>query len=131
MQRFSDLRAWKASHALALSIYRVTSDFPAHEKYGLTSQLRRSAVSIPANLAEGSKRQMRTDYARFINLAEGSAAEARSLLLLSRDLGYAPSETVEPLLVSLAEIAGMLHRLRLAVESADRAVRRRTAASNP
>jgi len=118
MQRFSDLRVWRQGHALALAIYPVTSGFPADKRYGLVSQLRRAAVSVPANVAEGSKRVGGTDYARFLNLAEASLAETEYLLMLSRDLGYVDAPTVVPLFDSIAELARMLHTLRKMVERA-------------
>ena len=84
---FEDLIVWKKSHELVLSIYRLTSTFPSTEKYGLTSQLRRSAVSIPANIAEGFKKRSRADKARFYNIAQGSLEECRYYLILVQDLG--------------------------------------------
>lgn len=65
-QRFTDLKVWQRSHALVLAIYRATASFPADERFGITSQLRRAAVSVPSNIAEGAKRQGRLDYARFL-----------------------------------------------------------------
>ena len=115
MQRFTDLLVWKRSHASTLAIYRATAHFPAEERYGLTSQLRRAALSIPANIAEGSKRVSRQDYARFLNMAEGSLAETEYLLMVSRDLGYLPANEVETLLGELTEIARMLNALRTRV----------------
>jgi four helix bundle protein len=69
MQRFTDLRVWQRSHKLVLEIYRLTRRFPPNEMYGLTSQLRRAAASVPTNLAEGSKWQSNLEYARFVNIA--------------------------------------------------------------
>src|SRR5262245_56696607 len=99
MQPFRDLRVWKRAHELVLKTYAVTAGFPKEERFGITDQLRRAIVSIPANIAEGSKRRRSADYARFINIAEGSAAEAEYLFLLCRDLGLTRSDTIEPLLV--------------------------------
>ncbi|MBI4492439.1 MAG: four helix bundle protein [Chloroflexi bacterium] len=117
MQRFTDLKVWQRSHALVLAIYELTASFPGEERFGLVSQLRRAAASVPTNIAEGSKRQHGQDYARFLNISEGSLAEADYLLLLSRDLGYAPADTVERLSSVVEEIARMLHSLRMRVES--------------
>lgn len=116
MQRFTELKVWQRSHALVLDVYRQTARFPDHERFGLTSQLRRAAASVPTNIAEGSKRQHPQDYARFLNIAEGSLAETEYLLLLSRDLAYLPNEAAEPTLAEVAEIARMLHALRAKVE---------------
>jgi four helix bundle protein len=117
MQRFTELKVWQRAHTLVLEVYRLTATFPAEERFGLTAQLRRAAISVAANLAEGSKRQHNRDYARFLNVAEGSAAEAEYLLLLSRDLGYAGAARAEPLLAEVTDIARMLHALRTKVES--------------
>ena len=116
MQRFTDLQVWQKGHSLALKIYRLSSKFPSEERFGVTSQLRRAAVSVPTNIAEGSKRRTRQEYARFLNIAEGSTAEVEYLLMLSRDLGYAASEAVTEGLGEVAEIARMLHGLRTKVE---------------
>jgi four helix bundle protein len=118
MQRFTDIRVWQRSYALALSVYRVTASFPAAERFGLTSQLRRAAVSIPTNIAEGSKRRKGQDYARFLNISEGSLAETENLVMLSRDLGFISSDKVGPLLKEISEISRMLATLRAKVEAA-------------
>jgi four helix bundle protein len=83
MQRFTDLLVWQRSHTAVLTIYRSTAHFPPTERYGLTSQLRRAALSIPTNIPEGSKRVSRPDYARFLNTAEASLAETEYLLVVS------------------------------------------------
>lgn len=116
MQRFTDLKVWQRSHALVLELYKLTASFPPDERLGLTSQLRRAGSSVPTNIAEGSKRHSNADYARLLNIAEGSLAEAEYLLMLSRDLGYVATATTEPLLAQVAEIARMLHALRSKVE---------------
>jgi four helix bundle protein len=85
---FEDLIVWKKSHALVLEVYRLSATFPPTERYGLTAQMRRAAISIPANIAEGFKKRGRADKARFLNIAQGSLEETRYYLILSRDLGY-------------------------------------------
>ena len=111
-QRFQDVGVWKKSHAWVLSIYRLTEAFPKHEIYGLRSQLRRAAVSVPANFAEGYKKIGRADKARFLNIAQGSIEESRYYLILTADLGYA--NTTEAM-IALDEVSRMLdayhHRL--------------------
>jgi len=97
-------------------VYRFSKAFPADERYGLLSQLRRAVLSVPTNIAEGSKRQGRQDYARFLNISEGSLAETEYLLMISRDLGYLKPEQAGPRLEEIREIAGMLHSLRIKVE---------------
>lgn len=120
MQRFTDLKVWQRSHVLVLQIYRLATSFPREERFGLTSQLQRAAVSVPANIAEGSKRRSNDDFARFLNIAEGSLAETEYLVMLARDLGLLPSKSSEPLLVEIDEIARMLYTLRLKVEHSGR-----------
>jgi four helix bundle protein len=76
VQRFTELKVWQRSHSLVLEVYRLTSKFLSDEQFGLTSQLRRAIVSVPTNIAEGSKRLTKADYARFLNITEGSLAES-------------------------------------------------------
>src|SRR5271169_4410932 len=116
MQRFTELRVWQRSHASALSVYRLTAQFPPEERYGLTSQLRRAALSVPTNIAEGSKRIGRQDYARFLNIAEGSLAETEYLLMVGRDLGYIANKSYVGPQKEIEEISKMLYGLRKAVE---------------
>ena len=116
MQRFTELKVWQKSHALVLEIYRLTTNFPQDERFGLISQLRRAAASVPTNVAEGSKRSHNRDYARFLNVAEGSLAEVEYLIMLSRDLAFVPNDRAQVLLTEVDEIARMLHGLRTKVE---------------
>lgn len=99
-----------------LRVYCLTARFPADERFGLVSQIRRAALSVPSKIAEGSKRQSRQEYARFLNIAEGSLAETEYLLMVSRDLGYVAKEQSDKVLVEAAEIGMMLHGLRSKVE---------------
>ncbi len=101
---FEDLIVWQKSHRAVLRIYRLSANFPKTEMYGLTQQLRRSAVSVPANVAEGFKRRGRTDKARYLNIAQGSLEETRYYLILARDLGYSS----DPQLLSDLEEVGRL-----------------------
>ena len=110
MQNFRKLLVWQRSHRLALEVYKLTSDFPTREQFGLTSQLRRAATSVPTNIVEGSKRRQERDCARFINIAEGSLAETEYLLILSHELGYLSAEPVQ-LLNEITEISKMLNGL--------------------
>ncbi len=117
MQNFRDIKVWQKSHELVLRIYEVSSEFPTDERFGICSQLRRAAVSVPANIAEGSKRIGRAEYARFLNIAniaEASLAETQYLLILARDLGYLKSE--QALEEETREVEVMLHALRTTVE---------------
>lgn len=85
---FEDIEIWKKAHAWVLSVYRFSESFPKHELFGLSSQLRRAAVSVPANFAEGFKKLGKADKLRFYNIAQGSLEECRYYLILARDLGY-------------------------------------------
>lgn len=116
MQRFTELKVWQRAHTLVLEVYRITAGFPTDERFALTSQLRRAVTSVPTNIAEGSRRQGRQDYARYLNIAQGSAAEAEYLLILSRDLGYLSPAAFDRLASELDEVARMLHGLRSRVE---------------
>ncbi|MCB1024132.1 MAG: four helix bundle protein, partial [Acidobacteria bacterium] len=88
MRDFRQLRVWEASHSVALEIYGVTKSFPREELFTLTSQMRRSASSVPSNIAEGCGRDSNREYARFLQIVMGSAYELDYQILLARDLGY-------------------------------------------
>ena len=118
MQRYTDLKVWERSHELVLAVYRATGSWPAEERFGLTSQLRRAAVSVATNIAEGSKRTHATEFARFLNVAEASLAEVDYLLLLARDLGYVADEVAQRLRTEVEEISRMAYALRRKVEEA-------------
>ena len=90
--RFEDLVVWQKSHQLTLRVYRMTSNFPKHEVYGLAAQMRRAAVSVPANIAEGFKRRGRLDKARLLNIAQASLEELRYYFILARDLEYGQTD---------------------------------------
>ena len=102
---FEDFPVWQKAHGFVLAIYQFTTYFPKHEIYGLTIQIRRAAVSIPANIAEGFKKRGKSDKARFMNIAQGSIEECRYYLILAKDLGYGETET---LMNSLEEISRLL-----------------------
>ena len=85
---FEDVELWKLAHSWVIDIYRLTDGFPKHELFGLTSQLRRAAVSVPANFAEGFKKLGLADKIRFYNIAQGSLEECKYYLILARDLKY-------------------------------------------
>ena len=104
-QRFEDLIVWQKAHRWVLAVYRYSASFPKQEVYGLTSQIRRAAVSVPANIAEGFKKRGARDKARFLNIAQGSLEECRYYLILCRDLGYG----AKPELISqLIEVSKLL-----------------------
>ena len=93
-KNFRDLVVWQKSHALVLEVYKLTRTLPKEELFGLTSQMRRSAVSVPANIAEGFKRRGKPDKARHMNIAQGSLEELQYYFLLCSDLSYLPASPV-------------------------------------
>src|SRR5690242_13154098 len=101
---FQDLMAWQKAHEFVLAVYNTTSAFPKHETYGLSSQMRRAAVSVAANIAEGFRRRGRGDKTRFLNIAAASLEESRYYLILSRDLGYSADERLAILLADVSRL---------------------------
>ena len=113
-RNFQDLIVWQKAHQFVLGVYRLSKAFPREEIYGLTSQFRRAAVSVPANVAEGFKKRGRPDKVRFMNVAEGSLEECRYYLILTRDLGYGdPSE----LFRQLEEVSKLLASYSAAIRA--------------
>jgi four helix bundle protein len=111
---FEDLIVWQKAHEFVLGIYRLTESFPRSELYGLTSQLRRAAVSIAANIAEGFKKTGKADKARFFNISQGSIEECRYYLILVRDLKYGDPQDLGSL---LGEVSKLLTSYRRAILS--------------
>ncbi len=111
MKNFRDLKVWQKSHELTLSIYKITKTFPKEELYGLTSQMRRASSSIPANIAEGCGRQGNSEFARFLQIAFGSANELEYHLILSRDLQFIDSGQHQKIENQLLEVKRMLASL--------------------
>jgi four helix bundle protein len=109
---FRDLLVWQKAHQFVLGVYAFTGTFPRQETYGLSMQLRRAAVSIPANIAEGFRRRGKADKARYMNIAEGSLEECRYYLILASDLGY--GETAK-LATALEEVSRMLDAYAAAI----------------
>lgn len=111
MKNYKELLVWKKAHEMTLEIYTATGGFPREELYGLTSQLRRSAASIGANIAEGSGRRTTNEICRFLQIARGSASEAEYHLLLARDLQFLGHEDFRTLSRDVDEIQRMLTAL--------------------
>jgi len=111
MHNFKELKVWQNARKLVKEIYVATKDFPSEEKFGLISQMRRSAVSIPSNIAEGSGRNTNKDFSHFLNISLGSAYELQTLLFLSQDLEFINEERVNDLNTSLEEIQKMIYGL--------------------
>ena len=118
MQDFRSLKVWQKSHESVLAIYQSSAKFPVAERYGLVSQLRRAAVSIPANIAEGSVRSSDADFARFLHIALGSASEVDYYLILARDLKFIDDKIHRSLDSGLQEIKRMLAAFIVRVKKA-------------
>jgi four helix bundle protein len=120
MQNYRDIRAWQYAHRVVLRVYAVTETFPASERFGLVSQTRRAAVSVPANIAEGSKRLFKRDYVRFLNVAEASLREVDYYLVLARDLRFVDAQAIAELLGQVEEAARLLAGFRRTVQRSHR-----------
>ncbi len=103
-RKFEDLLVWQRAHAFVLSIYALSKNFPKTEQFGLTSQFRRAAVSVPANIAEGWKRRGKADKKRFYNIAQASLEECRYYLLLTHDLEYGDTENANSLCIEVSKL---------------------------
>ena len=106
---FHDIVAWQKAHEFVLMVYRATKNYPDFEKFGLSSQFQRAAVSIPANIAEGYKKMSKADKLRFYNIAQGSLEECRYYVLLSKDLGYINEDNYDLLFDAVEETSKLLN----------------------
>jgi len=111
LQDFQELKVWRRSHDLTIAIYQATSSFPREEMFGLTRQIRSAAAFIGANIAEGCGRNGGADFARFLQIAAGSASELANHMLLARDLGFLTPDHVNPIYRELTEVRRMLMTL--------------------
>ena len=121
MKDFTDLLVWRKAHLLTLASYRSTQDFPKQETYGLTSQIRRSAASIAANIAESCGKRGNAEFHRFLNIASGSASELEYHFLLSKDLGFIDARGYEQFNNDVVEVKRMLASLARKVNEERRA----------
>jgi four helix bundle protein len=112
MAGYRDLKVWQASMQLATDVYRLSAHFPKHETYGLASQLQRSAVSVPSNIAEGQGRNSPKEFHHFLGVASGSLAELETQLILAQQLGYLTEEATGSVLKISDEIGKMLIGLK-------------------
>ena len=108
MKDFRGLKVWEKAHSFVIDVYRESQSFPSDERFGLTSQLRRSAVSVASNIAEGCGRRTDKDFARFLTIAAGSACESEYQILLARDLGYFDQDVHADLGSQIIEIKRMI-----------------------
>jgi len=112
VSHFRDLVVWQRGMDIVEAVYRITSGFPKSELYGLTSQVRRAAVSVPSNIAEGHARASTKDYLNHISMAQGSVAEVQTQLEIACRLGYLSSPELKPVLDQAAILSRQLHALR-------------------
>ncbi len=108
-RKFEDLLVWQKAHEFVLLVYKETKTFPKDELYGLTSQFRRAAVSIPSNISEGFKKKGKLDKLRFYNISQGSLEECRYYIILSGDLGYVSADVNELLMKSIIDASLLLN----------------------
>lgn len=111
MQNFRDLKVWENAHLLVIKLYKTTTKFPKEEIYGITNQIRRAAVSVPTNIAEGCGRFTKPDFAKFLQISMGSACEIEYLLFLSGELEFTDKNEYEELNKDIVEIKKMLTSL--------------------
>ena len=116
MKTVEELDVFKLSHTLVLKIFEITKTFPEEEKFGIISQMRRAAYSIPMNLMEGSHRLSSKEYRQFVGIAKGSAGEMKCQLLLVKDLKYIPEITYSDLLLNYERVSQMLTQLAKSLE---------------
>jgi len=117
LKNYKELNVWKKSYQLSLSIYRITAMFPKEERYGLISQIRRSVVSIPSNIAEGYGRKTTADYIRFLYISYGSICELETQILLAGDLDLIDSDELNSVNMDIAEVERMLKALIKSLET--------------
>ena len=117
LKSYQDLEVWKKSIELAEMVYRVSAQFPPEEKFGLTNQIRRAVVSVPANIAEGAERNATKEFLQFLGIASGSLAETETFLILAERLGMAAKEQTSPLQAQAADVGRMLNGLKRSLRS--------------
>ncbi|RJQ84024.1 MAG: four helix bundle protein [Desulfobacteraceae bacterium] len=117
LKSYQDLEVWKKSIELAEMVYRISAHFPQEEKFGLTSQIRRAAVSVPANIAEGAERAGTREFLQFLGIAGGSLAETETFLILAEKLGMATQEQTHPIQAQAAAIGRMISGLKRSLRS--------------
>lgn len=111
LRNYKDLQVWQKAYQLCLEVYKATGEFPKHEVYGITAQLRRAAVSISSNISEGYGRKTTKEYIQFLYIGYGSLCELETQILLSADLGYIEAERLKKLQDQISEVERMLKAL--------------------
>ena len=123
LKNYKDLKVWQKSYQSCLEIYRITKGFPKEERYGLTSQIRRAAVSVPSNIAEGYGRKTTPEYIRALYIAYGSNCELETQILLSHDLSYIKADDMDKIHYDIGEVERMLKALIKSLEEKNSRVR--------
>ncbi len=117
MHRYKDLKVWQKAMELAKEVYEITSSFPKEEKYGLTSQINRSVVSVPSNIAEGAGRNSNNEFVHFLSIASGSLCELETQLILSVTFKYFENKKLEELSERIKELQNMIFKLQESLKS--------------
>ncbi len=117
LKSYQDLEVWKKSIELAKKVYQLSARFPSEEKFGMTSQVRRAATSVAANIAEGAERHGTGEFLQFLGMASGSLAETETFLILAQELGMVTPEQTKPLLLEAKTVGRMLNGLKRSLRS--------------
>ena len=117
MHNFKELIVWQKARKLVKEVYFVVKNFPVEEKYGITSQIKRASISIPANIAEGAGRRTDNDFCRFLDIATGSSFELETLIILSLDLDFLKESDYENLIKDVNEIQKMIYSLKTRIQT--------------
>ena len=112
MHKYKELKVWQKARVLVKEIYKVTPKFPKEEVYGLTSQIKRSCISIPSNIAEGAGRKSQNDFLRFLDIANGSAFELETQIILAFDLEFISKKELDSIIDDVTEIQKMIYGLK-------------------
>ena len=117
MQNFTQLKVWQKAHSFTVNLYKISGGFPVEEKYGLTNQIRRAAVSIESNIAEGCGRDSDREFNRFLSIAKGSCYEVQCQVYIARDLNYIPHDKCDLVNNKVDEILKMIYSLQKKLEA--------------
>ena len=119
MAGYEQLEVWQRGIALVRDVYRLSASFPSDERFGLISQVRRAAVSVPSNIAEGHARHTTREFMRFVSNAQGSLAEVNTQLHIARELHYTPADSLHAVFTDIAQLSRMLNNLRRSLHDRD------------
>jgi four helix bundle protein len=117
MQDFTQLKVWQKAHSFTVNLYKISSEFPSEEKFGLTNQIRRAAISIESNIAEGCGRDSDKEFNRFLSIAKGSCYEVQCQIYIARDLNYMSHQKCDLIVSKIDEILKMIYSLQKKLEA--------------